>query len=210
MMTYNWRLYLSNRLSDGTAGSVIQFVLKALDGQNYHFAGGHYAYWPITQGDIDGNRNYGIDDFSTESDWLASNSVFAGGARNSKVTNLDWWVLAIGSGSTSPTKSDHKLENWIPTSKMKFVSSRVTQNKNYLDFDEPPEFIFNYATTYKNVSSDPVTVSEIGLVVGTFNWSTPTGSEYNKIVKFLLARNVLDNPITIQPGELYTFTMVFK
>lgn len=210
MMTYNWRLYLSNRLSDGTPGSVSQFILKDWSGQNFHYTIGAYAGWAITQGDFDMNRNYGIADFSTESDWLASNKVFYAGVRNSYTETSDWWVLAIGSGSTSPTKSDYKLENWIPTSKVKFVSSRVTQNKNYLDYDEPPEFIFNYSTTYKNVSSDPVTVSEIGLVVGAPNWSTASAVENNKKVKFLLARNVLDNPITIQPGELYTFTMVFK
>lgn len=210
MMTYNWRLYLSNRLSDGIADSVSQFILKALDGQNYRFVAGNYSGWAITQGDYDIYRNYGIYDFSSESDWIDSNKVFYGGARNVTVENSDWWALAIGSGSTSPTKSDYKLENWIPTSKVKFVSSRVTQNKNYLDVDEPPEFIFNYATTYKNVSSDPVTVSEIGLVVGTWNWALTTGGSNDKKVKFLLARNVLDNPITIQPGELYTFTMVFK
>lgn len=210
MMTYNWRLYLSNRMSDGVRASCEQFIFKNWDGQNVRSWGNVYAGWAITQGDIDINRDYGIPDFSTESDWLDSNKVFYTGTRNTYTESTDWWVLAIGSGSTSPTKSDYKLENWIPTSKVKFISSRVTQNKNYLDYDEPPEFIFNYATTYKNVSSDPVTVSEIGLVVGTPNWSSPTGSEQNKKVKILLARNVLDNPITIQPGELYTFTMVFK
>ena len=59
-------------------------------------------------------------------------------------------------------------------------------------------------TSYRNDSAAPITVKEIGLAYKN------DGRAYSKASNILIARKVLDSPVTIQPGETYVFTYNFK
>lgn len=97
--------------------------------------------------------------------------------------------LELGDGSTEPVESDLDLENPITdltelNSYNSYVEAAGSYDKNYIWF---------MTKTVRNDTSDPIIVSEIGIV------STYEG-------RILIARDVI-SPVTIKPGEAYTFTM---
>ena len=59
-------------------------------------------------------------------------------------------------------------------------------------------------TSYRNDSAAPITVKEIGVAYKNSN------TAYSKAANILVARKVLDTPVTIQPGETYVFSYNFK
>ena len=71
------------------------------------------------------------------------------------------------------------------------------------------ERIGAFQTTFKNVTNENITVKEIGLMRDAFD-NKKSGSFRTERTKVLFIRNVLDNPIIIKPGELYTFTLTLN
>lgn len=99
----------------------------------------------------------------------------------------------IGSGSTPTSPDDYKLESMIEYAEdgLKVLSSSVIKAA-----DEDSTLIYVY--TLKNNSSDPITVSEVGLLTHT--------SIYDDDITFMTARNVID-PEVLEPGQIKSFTV---
>lgn len=98
------------------------------------------------------------------------------------------FYIDVGTGDTEPTKEDFKLES--PQSGLTCLGITRPQDLQY-----GSNIIMRFSGTFENQGSSPVTVKEIGVFTGN-RYAGP----------FLLARSVLSTPVTIEPGEAYTFT----
>lgn len=94
--------------------------------------------------------------------------------------------IVFGSGTTPPQKTDYKLENHIADGLIYFNNNTSETNK-----------IANWVQTVQNTSSEPITISEVGL----FSAFT------TDCISVLLTRTVLDNPVVLQPNDVKTFTI---
>lgn len=95
--------------------------------------------------------------------------------------------IVFGSGTTPPQKTDYKIENHIADGLI-YTNNSTSKTNN----------IVNWVQTVQNISSEPITISEVGLF-------TTLG---NKNFCILLTRTVLDNPVVLQPNEVKTFTII--
>lgn len=96
--------------------------------------------------------------------------------------------LLLGSGSTSPTIDDYKLEE--------LVSNYTVLAQTHTTFVEYSASAFIITRTIQNPSlAEPLTIKEVGLFGGT-------GQKL-----YMIAREVLDEPVILQPGEKHAFTM---
>lgn len=94
--------------------------------------------------------------------------------------------IVFGSGTTPPQKTDYKIENHIADG-LTYSNNSTSKTNN----------IANWVQTVQNTSSEPITISEVGLF-----------SAYNpRDLCVLLTRTVLDNPVVLQPNEVKTFTI---
>lgn len=95
--------------------------------------------------------------------------------------------IVFGSGTTPPQKTDYKIENHIADG-LTYFNNGTSETNN----------IVNWIQTVQNTSSEPITISEVGLF-------SSGGGPYDICV--LLTRTVLDNPVVLQPNEVKTFTI---
>lgn len=96
--------------------------------------------------------------------------------------------IAFGSGTTSPKKTDYKLENYITTG-LTYSGNNTNQ----------ADGIVNWVQTVQNTSTAQITITEVGL----FSKNRYSGN----YTVFLLTRTVLDTPVVLQPNEVKTFTI---
>ena len=99
-------------------------------------------------------------------------------------------ILFVGTGTTTPTKDDYKLESAVA-----FASpfGSCTHNSN----------VTSVVRTFTNDTEEDVTITEIGLYV--FHSLCACNSNYSSY-PVLVGRKILDAPVTIEPNETYTFT----
>ena len=122
---------------------------------------------------------------------------------NYEQNNYPWWKtnmygtdadgkmrIVVGTGDTEPTVNDYHLENDV-TASLTLVNGTFGNRASRGDF---PSTI----ATFKNDTVNAITIKEVGLEF-TFRYS----SSYHAMV--LVSRKVI-TPITINPGETYTFT----
>lgn len=96
--------------------------------------------------------------------------------------------LLLGSGSTPPTIDDYKLEE--------LVSNYTAITQTHTTFAEYGATAFVITRTIQNPSlAEPLTIKEVGLFGGT-------GQQL-----YMIAREILDEPIILQPGKKHAFTM---
>lgn len=159
-----------------------------------------------------------IKDFQTEEEMIVCTSYFNNGGRTTTITrgddrNYPNWssngMIILGSGDTPPTKDDYKLDSWIPTTDLRIENYGIDlpiSDKN--ENTTPPDRIGTFLNTFRNVTLENITVKEIGLLIPYAGY-WPNGAPM-VINKILLVRDVLENPVTIKPGELYTFSLTIK
>lgn len=94
--------------------------------------------------------------------------------------------IVFGSGTTPPQKTDYKIENHIADGLT--YSNNSTSETNC---------VANWVQTVQNTSSEPITISEVGLFSST----------NSRALCVLLTRTVLDNPVVLQPNDVKTFTI---
>lgn len=96
--------------------------------------------------------------------------------------------LLVGAGATPPTIEDYKLEN--------LVSNYTVVAQTHTTFSGYNANAFLITRTIQNSSSaEPLTIKEVGLFGGD-------GGQL-----YMIAREVLDEPVILQPGEKHSFTM---
>lgn len=99
--------------------------------------------------------------------------------------------ILVGSGTAEPSSSDYKLENCI---------SDLTDCGQYIAMSSVNLFSVN--RILRNDTNEDVVINEVGL------YNRPAYSPNNKgRTKFLLAREVLPETVTLHPGDSYTFTI---
>lgn len=108
--------------------------------------------------------------------------------------------VALGANTTTPTYQDYTF-NRITTLNQ---TNNVVNKQGWAD-SQTYEGILQVITTYQNTGSNNVTVSELGIITAynTSAWDNPAQAA-------LVAREVLDSPVTIAPGETYAFSMTIK
>lgn len=99
--------------------------------------------------------------------------------------------IAYGDGTNTATLNDYKLEREITDLTLLGNSVSITDNG------------YVVASSIKNTLGGTITVKELGI----FETSK---SEYGYRSTFMLARNVLETPITIKPNETKTFTITIN
>lgn len=103
--------------------------------------------------------------------------------------------ILLGSGDTTPTDSDIKLEEEIST--LTTISSYTPSSNAYED-----NYIVTSSITVKNNTNENIVVKEMGIVniryLSTYNYY------------FLYAREVLETPITIEPNQTKSFSMTLS
>lgn len=114
--------------------------------------------------------------------------------------------VRVGSGTTAPALTDYCLANELNT------LTKVTENI-YPNLSETGHKAYGYYTavssfsvTYRNDTNADITVNEIGVFF--YNGSPVTSYGDDKWIMF--ARGVLDAPVTIGPGETYTFSVTIE
>ena len=103
----------------------------------------------------------------------------------------------IGTGTTAPKQTDYKIETAI--SEDDYISSAEivcdTGDGSFLK-----ESGLHVSGTITNTSTKPLEISEIGFSAATHNTN-------KEDVRYLLAREVFDTPITISPGGVQAFSL---
>ena len=134
----------------------------------------------------------------------------AGGAGGTQVTNIkrfktvyvkdefsqDGITLIVGNGITPATINDIKIESQIKT--LTPISSSVIYSNKDID----PSIFYGVNKTYKNNTSESITITEICLYT-KMPYITDGRTAWSNV---LLAREVID-PVIIAPGETYTFSI---
>ena len=98
--------------------------------------------------------------------------------------------MLLGTGTTPPTIDDYKLDSFVELTVVN--SSQTYSNKKGR--------ILTYTRTFVNSTSEAITITELGMYIGKSNVDKP----------HLTAREVLSEPVVIQPGESKAFTFTLK
>lgn len=101
--------------------------------------------------------------------------------------------IVIGAGDTAPTWNDYDMADAsiMASDKMKSLNQTAV-------FDAGSGG--TVTVQWKNNSSSPITVKEVGLAFKNGS------AAYSKDTNYIVARKVLPTPVTIQPDEVYAFT----
>lgn len=117
--------------------------------------------------------------------------------------NLNTEGIVVGRGSTAPTVNDYRLESIITSG---LIASSTTSSS----VDENQVCRLHIDLLLTNVSTSPITVSEIGWSSGMDVGTAPNINSASRRY-FLMDRTVLDTPLTIAAGDSeilrYTFTL---
>lgn len=104
-------------------------------------------------------------------------------------------AMRLGTGTTTPSIVDYHLENDITSS----FSSRA--NSITRDWIDGKGLVIGIVATGTNSSSDPITINEIGISKNMYFSSGNSSTSYPRVCTFLFTRDVLEEPITVQPGS---------
>lgn len=129
---------------------------------------------------------------SAISSFIPALSTASGGNYVFNDTNFSKAKLVIGMGNTAEKSTDYCLESKITEG---YDCSSLS--RRYIQTDKK-DAIYVYGVI-TNTGDSAITVSEVGLEMYD---SVNTVSSY-----FLMARQVLDKPVTIEPGEAKTFNV---
>lgn len=102
-----------------------------------------------------------------------------------------YYQIYLGSGNTPATENDYTLENPIALEWFKAPTMTIMPNGTSVEI----------AYTFVNNTTESVTIREIGLCARVQNSTTVV---YN----CLLNRKILATPVTMEVGDIYTFTFI--
>ena len=111
-------------------------------------------------------------------------------ASNIQQTSADICILQLGNGTTKQSFYDYCLESPIDDS---LFSNQTATYSNY-NSEPTNKCLLQASHTVCNASDEPITVSEIGII----------------LKDLLVTRTVLNEPVIIEPGKYATFTDVIE
>lgn len=143
--------------------------------------GGYASVWPIPIGSVP---------------TMSASSLISSEVESVTNSNKDGVHILVGTGTTPPTKEDYKLEAQstalIPQSKQAYSATTKAGSTTAI-----------ITETFANFSDATVTVSEVGLYYVGYGSSPVTW----QTGICLIAREVLAEPIVMNPGALHTCQM---
>jgi hypothetical protein len=193
---------IQNNSPDGAQPSFYTYLEEPRNGYSWQF-----LYPAIRNNKNDSNCLRQIKDYDNLEDMIKSTDFWIHGTREPYHENYvaGTGMIILGSGDTPPTPNDYKLDSWIPTTELSVQSFDCFC---FTGTEQLNERIGAFQTTFKNMTNEDKTVKEIGLMRDAFDRYDSDWSK--KRTKVLFVRNVLDNPVIIKPGELYTFTLTLN
>jgi hypothetical protein len=193
---------IQNSSSNGAQPSFNSRLEEPGNGYSWQF-----LYPAIRNNKNDSNWLRQIKDYDNLEDMIKSTDFWIHGTREHyhDIYVGGTGMIILGSGDTPPTPDDYKLDSWIPTTELSVQSFDCFC---FTGTEQLNEKIGAFQTTLKNVTNENITVKEIGLMRDTYDRNDSDWD--NKRTKVLFVRNVLDNPVIIKPGELYTFTLTLN
>jgi len=120
--------------------------------------------------------------------------------------------ILIGSSDTPWSKDQYCLSSEISGSVMQRGDMEYES-----DVEHETEPYIRLERTFTNVFTDPVTVKEIGVFFNYWEWRyticAGSESEHTKLFKYMVIRDVLSEPVTVEPEEgltvKYTLYIVY-
>lgn len=131
--------------------------------------------------------------YSNDDVFSQINNISSAFKKDSLATDYDTSTtgcsIFIGSGNAAASIDDIKLDT--------IMSNYTVVAQTHSLISEYSDTSFVVTRTVQNTTSDPLTIGEIGL----FGYCTQL---------FMFAREVLDEPVILQPGKKHTFTMTIS
>lgn len=124
---------------------------------------------------------------------------------NSKnfMTNSSNRRFYVGTGNTEPTINDYSMDilnnDLTQLSMVSYPNNSSGYFPSGTGTDKNLSCIMSFTATYKNNTENPITIKEIG--AGVY-----LSSSYD----ILLAREVLETPVTIEPNKTYSFSITIS
>lgn len=159
-----------------------QYVDRAANGHSARGSYSDYSYTTTTGSNAYTNEQENYNWAGVVSTMAQNYSV------NSPYTIWNGFTLFVGTGDTAETAEDYKLAN--------AVELAVT-GASCLHADNGKTFV---TRTFQNNTESAVTIKEVGLYV----FRCIGNQANNQIV--MIGRKVLETPVTINVGDVYTFT----
>lgn len=106
--------------------------------------------------------------------------------------------LFLGTGTGEVTENDYCLFELLSDYETVLGSVANCYGTNDVDSND----IFVVTKTIKNTSDTAITITELGLCLSMFDYGT---SKYT-----LLTHDLLETPVTLEPDDMYTFTLRVK
>lgn len=119
---------------------------------------------------------------------------------NENSLNMNGAVFGLGSGTREPSIDDFSLESVFDDNVFIVETFNCVVDNSY-----KPKYIFTI--TYKYTGTDTITISEVGMFTKIELAATSTG---HYAAPLMLAREVLETPITVSNGDIFTVTMTLS
>ena len=153
-----------------------------------------------------------ISDFS--SSWNDSTSLSEFGEKY----DSKGLCLIFGSNNQEVSYDDYTIEPFMKEEeelKLSFVSQGIS---SLIYNQSNGKFYSIMDKTVRNDNEEDVTINELGIIIGstaretssTYSWNYYNNNNTSSGGIFLLYREILQNPITLRKGELYTFNIKFE
>lgn len=111
--------------------------------------------------------------------------------------------IAVGSGDTQPALTDYSLESEINTLTLISFSYPNRESTSTYNFGDR-NVLLSATATFKNETANDIEVKEIALY-GYWSSSNWGDNRY-----YMIAREVLDSPVTIEPNKSYAFSITIS
>lgn len=151
-----------------------------------------------------------ISNFS--SNWNDATSLSEFGEK----TDFKGLCLIFGSDNKEVSYDDYTIKPFMKEEK-ELKLSFVSQGISSLIYNQSNgKFYSIMDKTVRNDNEEDITINELGIIIGSsanvsrYTWNHYNNNNSNSGGIFLLYREVLENPITLKKGELYTFNIKFE
>lgn len=124
--------------------------------------------------------------------------------------------LIFGSNNQEVSYDDYTIEPFMKEEeelKLSFVSQGIS---SLIYNQSNGKFYSIMDKTVRNDNEEDITINELGIIIGSsmssnsYLWGYYNNNNNSSGGIFLLYREVLENPITLRKGELYTFNIKFE
>lgn len=180
-------------------------LLFAQRRQPYWLSNGSYKYVPLsglTVKDLSGNDLTGYCFYQniepTSSGYNTSSEEYnpISPISANETTTYRKWTHQVGTGTTDAAPDDYQLESDATSSFSSVQTARA------INMDADGNMVTTFTLTGQNSGSEAVTITEVGVFLGAF--FTASTSSYPGINQYIMViRQLLNSPITVEPGKGY-------